>query len=171
MAFAVAAIVMGFGAGLIGYIVLRGRSDLTLSVPTWFWLSTLLLLISSVTLHGAAMMAGRGLSGNIRAMLSTTTALGALFIITQLPGLMQLLASHQTAAVEGTYLYPLVLFLVVLHAVHVLAGMAGLIRLTARSTAKWQAMKDSQPLIVMSMYWHSLTVVWMVMFSVFLLLG
>jgi cytochrome c oxidase subunit 3 len=169
MSVAIASLSMAFGAAIIGYLVIRSRTDLVLALPNWFWLSTFIILISSVMLHWALLSARNNRPRTSRVALMLTALLALLFLLTQTPGLWQLLDAHRALAEQHLFLYRLVLFLVVLHGVHVLGGLIPLLLMAAKSITKPYDAEHAASLTLMSMYWHFLAIVWVVMFNVFLI--
>jgi cytochrome c oxidase subunit 3 len=169
MSVAIASLSMAFGAAIIGYLVIRSRTDVTLALPTWFWLSTFVILVSSVALHWALLSARNNRPRTSRVALMLTALLALLFLLTQAPGLWQLLDAHRVLAEQHLFLYRLVLFLVVLHGVHVLGGLIPLLLMAAKSITKPYDAEHAGSLTLMSMYWHFLAIVWVVMFNVFLI--
>jgi cytochrome c oxidase subunit III len=167
----VASITMAFAAGIIGYIVLRSRSEMAVDLPVWFWLSTLVMLVSSAALHGSLLSARADQTAAAGRALTVTTALGFLFLLVQIPGMLGLLAAHEGEFGEQGLIYPIVVFLIILHGLHVLGGLVALVRLTLKGLAAGYNRSRSDKLLLMSVYWHSLAVIWVIMFNVFLLMG
>lgn len=156
--------------GALGHAVRSGEGAPRLSLPVWLWISTLFILASSAALHQALQWARMNLPIQARRGLLIALGLGYAFVVFQIPGLVRLVASHRAAAAHNVRIYLLVLFLVTLHAIHVLGGLAPMTALARRSTASTFDAAGSEPLRNLSIYWHFLAAVWIVMFSVFVLL-
>lgn len=81
-----------FFAGLTSaYIVSMGDNFwIKVAFPNAFWISTLLIIISSLTLVGAIRFAKKGNTSKMRLMIITTTLLGVLFGVFQFQGYQKL---------------------------------------------------------------------------------
>jgi cytochrome c oxidase subunit 3 len=133
-------------------------------------LGTICLLSSSFTVH----LAVRALrSGNIRRYaisLSTTILLGAMFLITTGQEWYHLV--HDKGLTLQTNLFGTTYYaLVGLHAAHVLVGLfllsiALMVSLTGLATEK-----HSDRVEVLSMYWHFVDAIWVVVFLIVYVLG
>jgi len=166
-----AALAMLFAASIVGFLAVRLRA------PSWppagmprlpasLWLSTVLILASSATIELACRGARTGRDGRLRAGLTLTLLLGVAFLANQTFGWFALVASRLTATAN---LYGFTFFMLTgLHAAHVLGGIAPLAFVTARA---WRADGAAAPragVEYTAMYWHFLTVVWLVMYAVLL---
>jgi cytochrome c oxidase subunit 3 len=155
-----------FFAGLFAaYFTLRSENDpwppegieLEFLRPAIF---TLVLVISSFTMHGAVVAARRHDRPAALRWLALTGLLGAIFLLNQ--GL-------EYAALEfriSTNAYGSVFFLMTgFHGLHVLGGLAFMVAVAgiiggARSRAPAENVVD-----MCSYYWHFVDVVWVVMFT------
>jgi cytochrome c oxidase subunit III len=211
---------MLFAAGMVGLIYLRlqasaqGAAAFNQPLPWTLWLSTLLLLGVSFSMHCAshvaklrsssrppAAAAGAGawprlslrspdLSG---VWLLAATVLVLAFLVSQAPALYTLLERHfailgqvKEAAIASTsaaatlpayvtdprrYLFGLMFFLVLLHALHVLGGLIALAIVLARVFGRPTGGGGEGPaasIRLAAIYWHFLDVVWVIMFVGFL---
>lgn len=176
-------IVLGFffAAGLIiylvartgglGHIVTSGTGVERVEFPVWFWPSTLVILIASVVLHGGFVAARADRAPRALRSLRATGALGLLFLALQTPGLVQLVSEHRAFAEQHVLIYALVIFLVTLHAAHVLGGLGYLGALLRGAGARPLNAQRAPTLKALVIYWHFLAGVWLVMFNTFLLVG
>lgn len=155
--------------GRLGHMVTSGSGAGRITLPAWFWFSTFVILVSSVTLYGSLQFARAGRAGRARVFFLATTALGWLFLVLQVPGLVGLVRTHRTFAEHDVLIYALVLFLVGLHGLHVIGGLVPLTVLAARSSSVPFDARRARVVRHMSAYWHFLAAVWIVMFSTFLL--
>jgi heme/copper-type cytochrome/quinol oxidase subunit 3 len=155
--------------GRLGHQVTSGSGIEHVNLPVWFWVSTLVILVSSACLHYAQVSARVGHARRARRAFLATTALGYLFLLLQIPGLVQLVGRHRAAAETQTLIYMSVLFLVVLHALHVIGGLIPATGIAASSSREPLGASRAALLRRMAIYWHFLAVVWMVLFSTFLL--
>jgi heme/copper-type cytochrome/quinol oxidase subunit 3 len=192
-----AALAMLFASSLLGYFLIRLRlrdeaattasATATLRLPWLLWVSTLLLLGSSLAMQQALAAVRRERQRAFRIALLTATGLTVAFVAVQTPAMLQLLHRHAqlrslastSAAPLGAApgagaaatLYGLIFFLVLLHAVHVLGG---LVAAGVFIRGAWHNRYDHEhhaPVRHAALYWHFLDAVWLVMFLSLWLVG
>ena len=158
---------------VVAYLFYMGKS-LTgptprevLETPIFF---TICLLSSSITIH----MAGRSLERNNRraflALWSLTIILGGLFLFGTGREWHRLIYEHGltiSTNLFGTTYYSLV----GLHAFHVTAGLVMLAIVAIFSFAGRVGADQSARVEVLSMYWHFVDAVWVVVFTVVYIVG
>ncbi len=135
-------------------------------LPTTLWLSTLLMLLSSVTIHSAVEAVRRERQLWLRRWLVVTMLLAAGFLLVQSPALAQLLSDHFAAQKGVTTVSGLIFVLIIIHALHVVGGVLPLTIVTYKAHRGRYDHEYHAPLSYVSMYWHFLDVVWLVMFGV-----
>ena len=169
----IAAEVAIFTIFVIAYIFYIGKSATgpqprdVLHIPTFL---TICLLSSSLTIHFAV----RSLkSGNLRSFgvwLLSTIALGSIFLLGTLREWHQLIYDEgltiQTNLFGTTYYS-----LVGLHAFHVTVGLVALATVMVFSLRKDVGKQHAERVEVLSMYWHFVDVVWVVVFTVVYIIG
>lgn len=178
---------MLFAASVIGYVVIRLRlADPpidpatgdpirpplqlgAIDVPLILWLSTALMVISSVTLHWAGISVSLERQRSFRRGMVLTLGLGVLFLAVQIPALVDLIRSQ--AMTETVRLYNLALMLIVLHGLHVIGGLIPLGFLTRNAFTGKYDHEHNHPVTLFAMYWHFLLIVWVLMFSAMQYLG
>lgn len=103
-------IVMLFAAFTSAYIVSMGDSFwLKFPLPTSFWISTVLIILSSVFLHFGVKSAVKGEVSKLKMMISVTLILGVGFVYFQFKGYGQLIdngihaASNHIIVTDGRY--------------------------------------------------------------------
>jgi heme/copper-type cytochrome/quinol oxidase subunit 3 len=172
-----AALFMLFAASLLAYVLIRlGKRDTIPSgqihLPSLLWLSTVLVIGVSVALGLASRQIREGKHRSYRKSLTAALALAAGFLTVQAPAMVNLLSQHQALRSSGTnmHLYGLIFFLILLHALHVVGGMVSLTYVTVKAHRGGYERAGHDPIRHTTLYWHFLDVVWIVMFSVFLLL-
>ena len=162
-----------FTASLVGYLIVRYTSaDApargTLELPWPFWLSTLLILCSGVSMFYGQRSIVVDQRRALRRALTVTTMLAVAFMIVQAPAMYGLYQLHNRESASGNiYLFGLVLLLIALHAAHVIGGLVALILTTARAYRNAYSPDNYAGVRHCAMYWHFLDVVWIVMFTVF----
>lgn len=163
-----ASILMLFTALTSAYIVRAGLSDdwRPLEIPGFLWLSTTLILISSVTFEAARRAIKRVEVKAYNRWISLTAVLGLGFLTAQLLAWRQLVA-------QGIYLEsnPHSSFFYVLtgtHGLHLLGGICGLSYLLLRT---WKRLSSREAIIrrqraasVVGLYWHFMDGLWVYLF-------
>ena len=131
---------------------------------------TICLLSSSLTIHFAGKLLERGKRGTFLALWSLTIALGALFLYGTGQEWHRLIYEHGltiSTNLFGTTYYSLV----GLHAFHVTAGLIMLTIVLLFGLAGRVGQEQSARIDVLSLYWHFVDAVWVVVFTVVYVLG
>jgi cytochrome c oxidase subunit 3 len=165
---ALASIVMLFTALTSAYVVRAGTGNdwRPIQMPRMLWVSTALILTSSVTIS----IARRALKGKDHAAykrwLLLTVVLGLGFLATQLLAWRQLVAQQIYVATNphSSFFY----LLTAVHGVHLLGGIFGLDYLLLRS---WRQASDRKGEIkreaaagAVAIYWHFMDGLWIFLF-------
>lgn len=163
-----------FAASLVGYFIVRFRSPQwqpldAADLPNGLWASTLVLLVSSLTMHGALQGIRGGRHDHLRRGLATTLGLGIVFLALQVVAWLQLVAAG-VGARSSLYAFTFYMF-TALHGLHVVGGLVPLAIVTFRARHGGYDPTEHAPVVYVSMYWHFLDVVWVVLFSVMKLFG
>lgn len=172
-----AALFMLFTASLIGFVWVRfGMPNSppagAIHLPDELWLSTLLVICVSIALGLATRQLREGRQRASRNSLTAALAFAAGFLTVQAPALVKLLEEHQHLRASGLHLYGLIFFLVLLHAAHVVGGMAALVYVTVKAHRGGYERRggSKNPIRMTTLYWHFLDMVWIVMFSMLFLM-
>ena len=131
---------------------------------------TICLLSSSLTIHYAGKFLERGRRNAFLSLWSLTIVLGGLFLFGTGQEWHRLIYEHGltiSTNLFGTTYYALV----GLHAFHVSAGMMMLIIVAFFAFGGRLGAEHSRRLDVLSLYWHFVDVVWVVVFTVVYVLG
>ena len=156
---------MLFVALLASYGILRSRSAIWMSytigtIPLFLaWVNTVVILISSITLFMASKANERENKILTLNQIYTTIIIGLVFLSLQIILWNMLInddftiTSHQA----GSVFY----MLSGLHGLHTLGGLISLIWLTFKIRVNNLILK---PMRLVSMFWHYLTIVWVVIF-------
>jgi cytochrome c oxidase subunit 3 len=131
---------------------------------------TICLLSSSLTIHLAAKCLARGIGFAFLGFWLLTIALGGLFLYGTAMEWHRLIYEHGltiSTNLFGTTYYSLV----GLHAFHVTAGLIMLAIVAVFGLAGRVGIKQSGRIEVLSMYWHFVDAVWVVVFTVVYVLG
>jgi cytochrome c oxidase subunit III len=167
MALLLASLTMGFGAVFAFYLIMRHRAPAwppagTPALPTGLWLSTALLLASSMTLAWAT----RALRDNrlvaFQTGLRATLALAAAFLVSQ--GVNWTFATR-AGLPPGRNMYAVTFYLLSgIHAAHTVAGVVAL------AVVNWRAHRGRYTPLrragvhYCALYWHFVDVVWLAVF-------
>jgi len=138
-----------------------------LETPIFF---TICLLSSSLTIHYAGKFLQKGERSGFLSLWSLTILLGGLFLFGTGQEWHRLIYEHGltiSTNLFGTTYYSLV----GLHAFHVTAGMIMLVMVAIFAFAGRIGREQSHRVEVLSLYWHFVDVVWVVVFTVVYVLG
>ena len=158
---------------LVAYLFYIGKSLIgptpheVLEIPIFF---TICLLSSSLTIHYAGKALQRGEGGAFLSLWSLTILLGGLFLFGTGREWHCLVYEHGltiSTNLFGTTYYSLV----GLHAFHVTAGMIMLFIVAIFAFAGRVGAEHSRRIEVLSLYWHFVDAVWVVVFTVVYVLG
>ena len=138
-----------------------------LETPVFY---TICLLSSSLTIHFAGKLLERGRRGAFLALWLLTVILGVLFLYGTGQEWHRLIYQHGltiSTNLFGTTYYSLV----GLHAFHVTAGVILLSTVLLFGLARRVGPEQSRRVDVLSLYWHFVDAVWVVVFTVVYVLG
>lgn len=166
-------VIMIFGALTSAYIVRQAEGNwLDFEMPSMFWVTTALILLSSFTMHWAYLAVKRDNFEMAKVAISITVILGLAFLVGQYMGWTQLvnngihLVGRDASGVSGSFLF----IISGLHGVHVISGVAFLmVVLVSIFTLKVHS-KNLTKVEMCTTYWHFLDALWLYLF-VFLLLN
>ena len=180
-----------FASTLIGYLYIRAQSPMVahLHLPKLLWVSTAVLLISSITMHAGLRAIQQGRESQLAWNLAVTFGLGLLFLILQAISVVDIfhtlqlsnmamarigirntggLARGLTPVVQTHVLIAAFYVFTALHALHVIGGLIPL-GVVLRQAIKGGYSRNYYPGVrYCSIYWHFLDVVWLVIFVVLL---
>jgi cytochrome c oxidase subunit III len=158
---------------VVAYLFYVGKSltgptpSEVLETPIFF---TICLLSSSITIHYAGKFLERGKRGGFLILWLFTFVLGSLFLYGTGKEWHRLIYEHGltiSTNLFGTTYYSLV----GLHAFHVTAGLVMLCIVLIFGLAGRVGSEQSPRIDVLSMYWHFVDAVWVVVFTVVYILG
>ena len=164
------------------------------TLPWPLWISTLIMLLASVTLQRALAAVQRERQARLRLLLWLTLVLGIVFLMIQGPSLWQLLSEYreaQTTYLEAQRTYNaeqaaartgeellllearrpgvspagMMAVLILIHAAHVVGGLIPLGVVAARAARGRYDHEYHRPVKYLTLYWHFLDGVWLVMFG------
>jgi cytochrome c oxidase subunit III len=159
-----AAITMTFAAFTSALIVRQGASNdwHHFTLPPILYLNSLIIIVSSVTLErakkriAAFMSTSKSLEGAPSRWLYITLLLGLLFVAGQTYAWLQLRA--QGFGLSSNVSYSFFYVLTIAHALHVLGGLGGLVRVIGKLG---NATLRRSTLNATSLYWHFMGALWL----------
>ena len=168
----IVSVIMLFGAWTSAYIVKRGEPGWSsFELPNQFWVNTVIILISSVTMVWAQRAAKKDQLEQTKIALGLTTLLGVAFLVGQWLAWGKMVEMNYYFAGSGSnssssFIYVLTGF----HGLHIISGVVVLlIALIATFRYKVHS-RNMLRLELCSTYWHFLGGLWLYLF-VFLLLN
>ena len=167
---AIGSIVMMFAGLTSAFIVKSNQTNWkTVKIPTVFWVSTVVIIFSSIALQMALRSFKQRQMNHYRSLIGVTLFLGIAFIVLQWMGFNQLWAQNITFKGSGAGQFLYVIF--GLHAIHVIAGIIALIVMFIKAFAGSIKLYSSIPVEVMSIYWHFVDVLWLYLLIFFIIIG
>lgn len=166
---------------LVAYAYTRGQSDAPTGIyplPRFFSLSTIVLLVSGYTINQSRRFYAQDDLASLARCLGATLLLSSVFAGLQVLGWRELMAQGVLldGVASGTFIY----LLSALHVAHLLGGMLFLLALLLRTH---HASRDAVRSLVfirnpyrrlqlrmITLYWHFIDVLWVVLFAAFVFL-
>jgi len=168
----IAGIIMMFAAFTSAYVVRRASGNwYEFKLPNIFFVSTAIILLSSVTIHASFTAFKKGQEKWYKLLLLATFALGLAFVITQYMGWQALDAIGATFTINPSSSFIYVIS--GLHAAHVLGGMATLaVALTHAYALPFKpTVRRRQRFDLVVNYWHFVDILWVYLVVFFVAQG
>ncbi|OEY73020.1 cytochrome c oxidase subunit 3 [Salegentibacter salarius] len=165
--FGIISMIMTFGGLTSAYVVSKTRPDwLTeFELPSAFFWSTLVIVLSSVTFILAKQSILSGNRRNASAMLIGTLVLAVLFVVFQFNGFTEIIANgYYFTGSESSITTSFIYVLVLVHMVHLLAGIITLLVVIYNHFK--QRYKKGQMLGIElgATFWHFVDLMWIYLF-------
>jgi len=163
-------VMMTFGGLMAAYVVIatnRGLEWRPFDLPIQVWISTLLIILSSIAYHFAKTSTDRNNQPTAKKWLLLTTVLGAAFISSQISAWLALTGAgyHVRGNPYAGFFY----ILTAVHAVHVLGGISALGAVLLRSWRPTEQLGEVERrrgmAQVVGWYWHFMGLLWIVLFG------
>jgi len=155
----IVSVVMFFAAFTSAYIVRQADGNwFHYDIPSVFYYSTVIILLSSATMHWATLATKQDDIPKIKLALIITTVLGFGFLITQFIGYKVLVAAdvYFVGNPSGSFFY----VITGVHGLHIVSGIIYLL-ITLASSFKFKIHSKSMLQVEMcATYWHFLGVLW-----------
>jgi len=156
-------VVMIFAALTSAYIVRQAEGNwLEFALPIEMWISTGIILISSITMQWALIAAKRDNLEQVKIAVLTTTILGVVFLIAQLYVWDALVANNVffVGNPSGSFLY----VLSGLHGLHIVSGIVFLLIVLAATYRYKVHSKNLNQIQMCTTFWHFLDALWIYLF-------
>jgi cytochrome c oxidase subunit 3 len=163
-------IIMMFAALTSAYIVRQAAGNwLEFRLPDMFFISTALIVVSSLTLHGSYLAFKNSNFRLYKSLLITTLFLGLGFVFTQYSAWLKLeeIGVYLTGNPSGSFVYALS----GLHAFHVLGGIAALVMaliFAFNLPERWTSRRNHRFKMTVH-YWHFVGGLWIYLLLFFIL--
>ena len=162
-----------FAASLVGIIIVRfqvgtWRPEGFAGLPGGLWVSTLLILGASASVHLSLLKARAGDNPGLVRALGVTFVIGLVFLMLQVLNWWQFVRDSEV--VQGTLFGFSFYVLTGLHALHVLGGLAQTGTMMVISRRGRYGPENHGPIEYGAMYWHFLDVVWLVLYAALVVL-
>ena len=163
-----AALVMMFGSLTSAYIVRQAAGNwLEFKLPPIFAFSTLIILLSSLSLHSAFIAFKKGKEASYKILLIASFVLGIAFIVCQYSGWVEMkeIGIQFTLNPSGDFVYVISW----LHAAHVIGGIAALTVAMVHAFGLPFKVTEKRKLRfeVTLTYWHFVDLLWVYLFLFF----
>jgi cytochrome c oxidase subunit III len=165
---AIGSITMMFAGFTSAYIVKSNQAGWQpVQMPKIFFVSTVLILLSSGTIYLAHRALKNRETGKYKNLVSLTALLGLGFVATQFTGFNELWQQNITfkESVAGAFFY----IITGVHALHVIGGVIALLVIFVRAYSTKTKYYSTTPVEIAGIYWHFVDVLWIYLFMFFLL--
>lgn len=168
---AICSILMMFAGWTSAFLVRKAQGNwLLFTLPTAFYISTVVVLLSSLTIHFAIKNFKSRNMATYKKLLSVTAFLGVAFMVLQFWGFYEMHLAGVTLAsnaegVSGSFIY----VISIVHLLHMLGGVIALIIMfIVVNFRRRTKIYNSTGLEILGTYWHFVDVLWIYLFLFFL---
>ena len=159
----IVSIIMIFASLTSAFIVKQGEGSwLDYSLPSMFWFTTSVIIVSSVLLQWGYFAAKRNQFTRLTTLLAATTVLGLVFLVGQWLSWGQLvdMEVYFVGNPAGSFIY----VLTGLHAFHLISGIIFLIVVLISSIKHKVHSRNLVRMEMCTTYWHFLGALWVYLF-------
>ena len=161
---AMASMFMLFAGLTSGYVVRQAEGNwLQFEIPTAFYYSTAILLMSSLTMFFALRAVKKDQQQSLKTWLIVTLGLGFAFIFSQFLGYGQLVKEgvyFTGGNIAGSFFY----VITGLHVAHLVGGILALIITSGKSILEKYNSQNLLGIQLCATYWHFLDLLWLYLF-------
>lgn len=162
--FGIVSLVMGFAGWTSAYIVSSARDDWAsdLQLPQSFYISTAIIILSSLTYILAKKAVKEGKRDMCTNWLWATLALGITFIVFQFRGFSEMVAqgyyfTGPTSSIKLSYVF----LIAAVHIVHVVAGIISLLVVLYNQIKQKYTDQEYLGISLGATFWHFLDFLWL----------
>lgn len=168
---AITSICMMFAGWTSAFMVRKAQGNwLFFSLPTAFWISTVVIIASSVTMHFSIREFKKRNMSSYKKLISLTALLGVAFMLLQFLGFYEMNKAGITLAsngdgVSGSFIHGITWA----HIIHMMGGVIALVVVFfVVNFRKRTKVYTSNGLEILGTYWHFVDVLWIYLFLFFL---
>jgi len=165
--FGIISLTMSFAGLTSAYVVSKERPDwiTNFEIPPAFFISLVLILISSLTIHLSIKAVRKEKHGQGMLLLVSTFLLGVGFIIFQFVGFSEIIASGYnftgpTSNITTSFIYLVVL----LHVAHVIGGLISLLVVIYNHYKQKYRHGKTLGIELAATFWHFIDAIWIYLF-------
>lgn len=163
---AMGSMVMLFAAFTSAYVVRQQKGDwMTFDLPQIFYISTAVILLSSVTMNWALSSAKKNDFANLKRASAITLLLGIAFIICQVMGWnvlydQKIVFAGKYSNASGSFFYVLTF----MHLMHLAGGILALFVVWIKSIQQKYNSENLLGVRLCAIFWHFLDLLWIYLF-------
>jgi cytochrome c oxidase subunit III len=163
---AMGSMVMLFAAFTSAYVVRQQKGDwLLFDIPQIFYISTAVILVSSVTMNWALSSVKKNDLSSLKRASGITLLLGIAFIVCQIMGWQvlydqKIVFAGKYSNASGSFFYVLTL----MHLLHLAGGIIALFVVWIKSTQQKYNSENLLGVRLCSIFWHFLDLLWIYLF-------
>ncbi|MBK7734397.1 MAG: cytochrome c oxidase subunit 3 [Chitinophagaceae bacterium] len=156
---AIGSIMMMFAGFTSAFIIKRNQADwVSFELPNAFWISTVVIVLSSFTIWLALQAFNSRQMNRYRLLMAATFVMGLLFIVLQIIGFKEMWAKGHTLSANISYQF---LYVIIgIHAVHVFGGVVALLLTFIKALGSRVKNYNRVPVQLVSTYWHFVDILW-----------
>jgi cytochrome c oxidase subunit 3 len=165
--FGIGSLLMSFAGLISAFIVSRKREDWLneFELPSAFYVSVVVILLSSLTLIVAKRALANNKLGTTTLGLLLTLALGITFIYFQFRGFGQIIeAGYNFTGPTSNVTMSFVYVIAILHIAHVIAGLVCLVVVIYNHFKNRYSATKMLGFELAAMFWHFVDILWLVLF-------
>ncbi len=165
--FGLISLTMSFAGLTSAYVVSKERPDwiANFEIPTAFYISLVLIVVSSATIHFALKAIKKEANTLGMLLLVSTFVLGVLFVVFQFKGFSEIIENGYnftgpTSSITTSFIYLVVL----LHVAHVFAGLISLLVVIYNHYKQKYSNGKTLGVELAATFWHFVDIVWIYLF-------
>ena len=165
--FAIISMIMMFAGLTSAYVVSKSRPDWTsdIELPSGFYWSTLVILLSSITLYLGKKSILAENRRNATLYLTSTVVLGSIFVFLQFQSFAEIIsAGYYFTGSESTITTSFIYVVVLVHLAHLLAGLIVLLVVIYNHFKQRYHSGQMLGLELGATFWHFLDILWVYLF-------